>query len=309
MLTTVTLNAAIDKTYFFSSFKPGTVSRALSMRATPGGKGLNVARVANQLGCPVLATGYVGGHNGRFIMEQLDLQSIAHDFVLVEGESRLCLNMIDSSDYSSTEVLEPGPDITVDQVERMKRKIRQLAEKSTIVAISGSVPRGAPVTIYADLVAIAKSAGAAVFLDASGDALMAGISAVPDLIKPNEDEVERIIGKKLEREEDLFDSIHRLMEQGIKRVIVTLGAAGSLAGVDGQIYRIRAPRLQAVNAVGCGDSFVAGMASAVLQGMSVEDSLRLATATGSANALTEEAGNVRLTDVRKLFQQAEIERL
>ncbi|MCC2683122.1 MAG: tagatose-6-phosphate kinase [Paenibacillaceae bacterium] len=307
MLTTVTLNAAIDKTYFFNSFTLGTVSRTQTMRVNPGGKGLNVARVAGQLGRSVLATGFVGGYNGRFIMDELDRQGIAHDFVQVEGESRLCLNMIDLSNRSSTEVLEPGPEITSDQVEEMKRKIRQLAAKSAIVALSGSVPRGAPTSIYAELIAIAKAEGARVFLDASGDALMAGITAIPEMIKPNEDEVERIIGKKLEREEDLIDSVRELMERGIKRVIVTLGAAGSLAGVDGRLYRIRAPKLDAVNTVGCGDSFVAGMASAVLQGMNVEDSLRLATAAGSANALTEEAGNVRLEDVDALFKQTVIE--
>jgi tagatose 6-phosphate kinase len=309
MLTTVTLNAAIDKTYFLNSFPLGKVSRAQTMRVNPGGKGLNVARVAGQLGQPVLATGFVGGYNGRFIMDELNRQGIAHDFVQVEGESRLCLNMIDLSNRSSTEVLEPGPEITVEQVEEMKRKIRQLAAKSAIVALSGSVPRGTPTSIYAELITIAKAEGARVFLDASGDALMAGIAAVPEMIKPNEDEVERIIGKKLEREEDLFDSVRELMVRGIKRVIVTLGAAGSLAGVDGRLYRIRAPKLNAVNTVGCGDSFVAGMASAVLQGMNVEDSLRLATAAGSANALTEEAGNVRQEDVDALFKQTVIERL
>jgi tagatose 6-phosphate kinase len=99
------------------------------------------------------------------------------------------------------------------------------------------------------------------------------------------------------------------MNRGIRRVIVTLGAAGSLAGVDGQLYRIHAPKIKIVNTVGCGDSFVAGMASAVLQGMNVEDGLRLATAAGSANALTEEAGNVRLEDVDTLFKQTVIERL
>lgn len=307
MITTVTLNAAIDKTYFVDDFQLGQVSRVGRMISYPGGKGVNVARVAHLLGGPVTATGFVGGSNGGYIERQLTHQGIHNDFVRVEGESRLCLNIIDSIAGRSTELLEPGPEIDAPQAEAMKRKIRDLAESSGIVTLSGSLPKGLPSSFYADLIGIVRSQGALAFLDASGDALLQGIQAKPFLIKPNEQEVEKLIGKKLERESDLYGSIHQLMRGGIQCVVVSLGAEGSVAGYEGNLYRVRAPRIEAVNTVGCGDSFVAGMAVAMHRGDSFEQALMLAAAAGSANALMPEAGNVRMADVSRFLEQVSIE--
>lgn len=307
MITTVTLNAAIDKTYFVDGFELGRVSRVGRMISYPGGKGVNVARVAHLLGGPVTATGFVGGSNGGYIEQQLTQQGIHNDFVRVEGESRLCLNIIDSVGGQSTELLEPGPEIQVPQAEAMKRKLRELAEGSSIVTLSGSLPMGLPSSFYADLISIVRSQGALAFLDASGDALLEGIKAKPFMIKPNEQEVEKLIGKKLERESDLYGSIHQLMQDGIKCVVVSLGAEGSVAGYDGALYRVRAPRIDAVNTVGCGDSFVAGMAVSMQRSETFEHALRLATATGTANALMPEAGNVAIEDVTRFMEQVVIE--
>lgn len=307
MITTVTLNAAIDKTYLLPTFELGRVSRATSVLADAGGKGLNVARVAHLLGQPVTATGFVGGNNGEFICNELDRQGIAHDFVRVNEESRLCLNIIDQTHHRSTELLEPGPVITGEQLEEMKGRVKELAARSTIMAFSGSIPKGVPTSVYADLIAIAREQRATVFLDTSGDALVEGIQAHPHLIKPNEHEVERLIGKKLERESDLYDSIHQLMASGIEIVIVSLGAAGSLVGAGGQLYRVTAPKLDPVNTVGCGDSFIGGMAVAMRQGLPLIECLKLATAAGSANALTERAGVIRLDDVSRFLEVVEVQ--
>jgi tagatose 6-phosphate kinase len=277
------------------------------MISYPGGKGVNVARVAHLLGGPVHATGFVGGSNGQYIETELEKQGISSRFVRVNGESRLCLNIIDATNKRSTELLEPGPAIDEASAEAMKLRIRELASGSRIVAFSGSLPKGLPSTFYADLIAIARAEGAHVFLDASGDALLHGIQAKPFLIKPNEQEVEKLIGKKLEQESDLYSSIYELMNDGITCVVVSLGAEGSVAGYEGVLYRIRAPRIEAVNTVGCGDSFIAGMAVALERGDNIQDALRLATATGTANALMAEAGNVDLEDVERLLKQVKIE--
>ncbi|WP_144937654.1 1-phosphofructokinase [Paenibacillus sp. 32O-W] len=309
MITTVTLNAAIDKTYYVDRFELGKVTRVPKMHALPGGKGINVARVIHLLGESSLATGFIAGSNGRFIEKKLTEQGISHDFVTIEGESRICLNIIDRSSGESTEILEQGPTAAQMDQTAMEAKVKELAERSGILCFSGSLLAGVPTDFYARLIATAKSAGAKVFLDTSGDALLAGIEAVPYFIKPNEDEVAKIIGHPLEKESDLYDSVQGLMERGIACVVVSLGENGSLAGVEGQLYRVKAPRIEAVNTVGCGDSFVAGMAVGVARGLPVEECLRLATASGSANALTEEAGNVRLDDVQRLIAEVSIELL
>ncbi|GIP37996.1 tagatose-6-phosphate kinase [Paenibacillus sp. J31TS4] len=309
MIVTVTVNAAIDKSYFVDRLEPGTVSRVPDIRAIPGGKGINVARVAHLLGEPVIATGFLGGHNGRFIRTELDRQGITNDFVAIEGESRVCLNIIERGSGRSTELLEQGPATGQEDWSRLRDKIRQLARGASVVAFSGSLPQGAAPDAYASLMEAARAEGARVFLDTSGDALAAGVAASPDFIKPNETEVERLLGRPLGPESELHASIRRLMEDGIGCVTVSLGAGGSLAGIGGELYRVTVPRITPVNTVGCGDSFVAGMAAAVRRGLSMEDSLRLASACGTANALTRDAGTVDPAQVEELLPQIRIDRL
>lgn len=65
MITTVTLNASIDKAYHMTkSIENGTVMRVDSIKNSAGGKGLNVARVVRLCGNEVCATGLVGGFIG-----------------------------------------------------------------------------------------------------------------------------------------------------------------------------------------------------------------------------------------------------
>ena len=308
MITTVTLNAAIDKTYYVGRFDAGKVNRVPKVLATPGGKGINVARVLRQLGAEVKATGFVGGKNGEFIAERLEQQGVPNDFVQVEGESRLCLNIIDA-DGASTELLEPGPEIPEDALQKMKVKIRELARESSLVVMSGSLPAGVPDGYYAELIREVKAEGRRVLLDTSKTPLLRGIEAVPYLIKPNEDEVKALLDPDADAEEDLCRQVLSLHNRGIAFVVVTLGARGAIAGVEGRLYRIHTPKLQAVNTVGCGDAFVAGMAYALERGFEPEAALRQAAAAGSANALTPEAGNVRPEDVERLLAEIRTERI
>lgn len=306
MITTVTLNAAIDKTYYLPRFPLGHVSRVNNLYAEPGGKGINVARVVHQLGCPVVATGFLGGSNGDWIRKGLDRQGLRHDFVSVEGESRLCLNMIDEATGVSTEVLEPGPVITAKEMSRLADTVYRLACRSSVVCFSGSLPRGVPDDYYAQLITLAKAAGALAFLDTSGSALRHAVDAAPYFIKPNEDEMAQLTGQAREAgapwaaEDAQLDTLH---EKGIELISVTLGAQGSHSSYGGKRYTALSPQVQPVNTVGCGDAYTAGMAVATLRKQPLEACLAYAAAAGSANALTARAGYVDPQDVEQLLGQ------
>ncbi|WP_079909799.1 1-phosphofructokinase [Paenibacillus sp. 32352] len=318
MITTVTLNAAIDKTYYMSSFPLGRVSRVQRMFAEPGGKGINVARVIHQLGYPVTAAGFVGGHNGEWIRMALAKQGIANDFVQIEGESRLCLNMIDEEKGTSTEVLEGGPVIPREAMEQLATAVKRLASRSRIVCFSGSLPQGVPADYYAELIALVKKAGALAFLDTSGAALQNGAAASPYFIKPNEDEVLQLLGSQLELnlshdaaslEHSLKAPMAALHDKGIAAVTVSLGSKGSVSSIDGGVFRAKAPKIEVVNTVGCGDAYVAGMAIGTARGLPVEERIAYATAVGTANALQEKAGYVSSADVERLFGEVMVERI
>ena len=73
MILTVTLNSSIDKLYLMDSVHPETVMRVKEVHNSAGGKGLNVSRVAALLNEPVIAAGFTGGFNGRYLYARVGL--------------------------------------------------------------------------------------------------------------------------------------------------------------------------------------------------------------------------------------------
>ncbi|NEW08399.1 1-phosphofructokinase [Paenibacillus sp. SYP-B3998] len=299
MITTVTLNAAIDKTYYVKQFGLGDVQRVTRQIAEPGGKGNNVAKVIRLLGGDVTASGFAAGSSGSFIEGSLMERGIQTSFVRVPGESRVCLNIIDESNGTSTELLEQGPDINAAQIIEIKETLHRLALQSSVVVLSGSLPPGAPAQLYAELIGIIQSTNARAFLDTSGAALSSGLQAKPHFVKPNEQELAQWLGRDRLDEAEWPAAAEKLASEGIAQVCVTLGSRGAIAFIDGEGYQIIPPKIQAVNTVGCGDSFVAGMAFAEERGADPAEKLRIASAAAAANAMSDKAGHIDY----QLFQE------
>jgi 1-phosphofructokinase family hexose kinase len=306
MITTVTLNAAIDRTYYVDRFSLGQVHRVARQIDEPGGKGNNVAKVIRQLGGEVTATGIIGGSNGTFIENSLTERGIQTAFVRGPGESRVCLNILDESDGSSTELLGQGTAIAETAVEAIKETLRGLALQSSVVVLSGSLPAGAPEGLYAELIGIIRSAGARAFLDTSGAGFNAGLSASPHFVKPNEEELAGWLGREPQQLNEWTRAAQMLADQGITEVCVTLGSRGAVALMDGAGYLVAPPAIQPVNTVGCGDAFVAGMAYAQERGHSAADRLRTAAAAAAANAMSAKAGDIDYRLFREYEQQVQV---
>lgn len=308
MLLTVTLNLAIDKTYNIDHLLPGKVQRIRESAAQPGGKGINVSRVAAELGEDVVATGFAGGFNGQYIRAELAKQPFRHDFQMIAEESRLCLNIL-SADGSSTELLEPGPTVTRLEIEGFLEKFYRLTRLAKVVTLSGSIPFGLPVGIYCELIQIAKKNGAVTLLDTSGDALVEGLQGRPDFVKPNKEELERTTKLKFEEDKELVNVIRSYLHKGIGCFVVSLGADGSIIGTGEGFYRVKPPHIRAVNTVGCGDALVAGFAVALAREMPLPEAIRLATAAAASNALHGDAGIIEKEQVENLINQVIIEQL
>ncbi|MCM3703381.1 1-phosphofructokinase family hexose kinase [Paenibacillus macerans] len=306
MITTVTLNAAIDRTYYVDRFSAGKVHRVARQVDEPGGKGNNVAKVIRQLGGQVTATGIIAGSNGAFIERGLAERGIQTKFVHAPGESRVCHNILDESNGGSTELLGQGPAITEPQMAAIKETLQSLAQKSSVVVLSGSLPAGAPENMYADLIGIVRSAGAKAFLDTSGAAFSAGLSVSPRFVKPNEQELAGWLGHEPREIREWTKAAQKLAERGIAEVCVTLGSRGAVAVLDGAGYLVTPPAIHPVNTVGCGDAFVAGMAYAEERGDSAADRLRTAAAAAAANAMSAKAGDIDYRLFRKYERQVQI---
>lgn len=308
MITTVTLNAAIDKTCIIPDFHKSGLFRVEQMVFDAGGKGINVARVISLIGGKVTSTGFVAGMQGRAIIDCLSSQNIPHDFVTAEGESRLCLTILDpNSQEDQTELLEAGPVISSELFAAIKLKVADLAKHSSIVVLSGSLPRGCPADTYRQLVSIVQENGAKAVLDSSGDALVEGVKAMPYLIKPNEHEIGKLLGHTPTSEAETISAVRELMKRGIHAVVVSLGSKGALAGWDGKLYRVTPPTIEAINPVGSGDAMVAGLVTALERGETALTALQLGAACGTANALQLRAGIVDVDDLNRLLDQVSVE--
>ena len=309
MITTVTLNTSIDKAYSISSpLEVGTVMRVSSCIDNAGGKGLNASRAIATAGEQVLATGFVGGNNGRLLCELLERDGIPEDFVHVEAETRCCVNVLEPSGRS-TEFLEPGRPVSEDEVKEVVERVARLAERSSIVTFCGSTPAGMPDDIYVRLIDVVHQSGARAILDTSGRLLERGIVAKPDLVKPNSDEIGALLGRKVENPDEVADAAVQLHERGVAQVVVSLGSKGALMACDEGVFLGTPPHIEVVNPVGSGDTMVGTFAVAMARGMGPADQLRFAMACATANCLSASTGHFELSVAEKLAPEVLVERV
>jgi len=306
VILTVTLNAAVDKTYTVENFRIDRVHRPSSWRVVAGGKGINVARVFRELGGEATATGFAGGHNGDYILEGMREEGLHYDSVRTAGESRVCIAIIDPAAKTQTELNEVGPEISADEVDRLKLKYEALVQGMEYVVLSGSTPPGVPDSIYRELIEIGKHYGVKCVLDTSGEPLAEGLRAIPLMMKPNVHELSSVVGRQLATVEEAATAACELNRGGIEIVAVTLGRDGAIVATADGVWRARPPEIQFMSAVGSGDAFVAAFIYALGTGGSFPEALRLGTGAGAANATTFGAGFCGREDILRLAQETEI---
>ncbi len=290
MITALTPNLTLDRTLTLERpLTPGRLHRVSQLTVAAGGKGVNLARAVRAFGGEVQVAGVVGGFNGqrfRHLLEAEGLNSVLEDG---EGETRECHILLDGSGHP-TEVNEAGFEVTEEVWDRLFARMPTRG-----VVVSGSLPpHTSPETFRTLLRRLDRPV-----VDASGKALEAALDAGVALIKPNEHELEALTGSStLEAASDLF------RRTGVT-VLLTLGARGAaLIGRD--ILVAEAPRLEARNPVGSGDTLLGTYLWALEQGDTFENALRLAVGAGSANALLGGPLAFRVEVARELALQVRV---
>lgn len=309
MILTVTLNTSIDKLYLMSGVRPETVMRVKEVHNTAGGKGLNVSRVAGKLGEEVVATGFVGGFNGKYLESLVDTRLVRCAFTHVEAETRSCINIWDLSDGRSTEYLEPGAPVTGEDVSRFLADFDRELPQADVVTISGSIPGGAPEDIYCDLIRRCHGAGIPVLVDTSGSRLVSAVREKPYLIKPNEDEIAQLTRRTFAGREEAARALMDLHEGGIPYVVLSLGAEGALLACDRGVFHGKAPEITPRNTVGCGDSMLAGFAVGFARRLPWEETFRIALAVSAASALSLFTGHFEPSDFDPLYPGVTIQKI
>jgi 1-phosphofructokinase family hexose kinase len=286
MIVFVAGSPSIDRMHEIEALRPGTIHRPHRVVAVAGGKALNAARAANHLGADVRAVALLGGHSGRWVADALAHERVPLDVVDGPGETRMALSV--SADGALTEFYEPPPPIAREHWDALEHAVERAAADAQWVALSGSLPPGAPDDAYARLAAAARRAGARVALDARGDGLFAGLHATPDFVKVNASEAAEV---------GYTTASALRAAAGSAGAAITHGTDGiELATPEGVLRA--APPVTGAFPVGSGDAALGGFLTALDAGGDWSAALALATAAAAANA--EEPGAGRLDGARAL---------
>lgn len=281
---TVTLNPCIDKTIEITDFKKGEVNRIKNLRTDAGGKGINASRVLSDSDIETIALSIVGGKTGELLEELLIKENVKLDFLKITGETRTNYKIYDPVTLETTDINESGININEDILNEFYQLLIKYLPSTSVLILAGSVPPGCKKTVYSDITTLAKEYDVKVIVDADGELLKYAIDSKPYAIKPNIHELENLLSKELNSEEEIIKSIHELSNNGISLVCVSMGKDGAYFYKDGQMIKTKPIKVNVKSAVGCGDSMVASIAYSIVHSYGLDTTAKIATAAGSLTA-------------------------
>jgi 1-phosphofructokinase family hexose kinase len=293
---TVTPNPAVDLSYHVAGITPGSSHRVAAPLSRAGGKGLNVARVAHQLGHPVLALAPSGGAVGAEFAAELRSSGVPHRLVPVAAETRRSIALVDTVGGETSIFNEQGSPLEPAEWKALAAAVVEAldGQDAGVLVGSGSLPPGVPADFYPTLVRLAHDAGIPAVVDTSGPGIIAAARAGADLLKPNNHELLEATG-----ESSLEAAARQLIALGARTVLVSAGAEGMLAfhhAAPGGYWSARLPEPLSGNPTGAGDAGVAAAAVALASGMTdstdIPGILRMATAWSAAAVLMPAAGEI-----------------
>jgi 1-phosphofructokinase family hexose kinase len=232
------------------------------------------------------------------------------DFVRIAEESRLCINIVDDETHSDTQIDEVGPLVAPLEIQALRERFRQNLRHAEVAVIAGSAPRGVPLDLLGEAIGMAHEFGVPVFLDARDRYLAEALPRLPEVVKPNIDELSGWAGEQLTAPQGVIRACQRLIEAGINQVVVSLGEQGAISlSVSGEVWWAKPPQVPYVSAVGSGDSMLAGLIHAHTGGQPPSEQLRWAVAAGTANVSQLGAAFCGLSDIAPLIPQVMLKNL
>ena len=300
MIYTVTVNPSVDYIIHLLHLKIGKINRMQYSTILPGGKGINVSRILNELNCSNVAWGFLGGFTGNFIENELIKLNLNTDFVSIKEETRLNVKI---KGQTETEINGQGPHITFQELNDFKAKFSALTTND-IVIFAGSLLPDLKENFYFELIKIIKQKKAQFVIDTTGESLLKTLSQHPLVVKPNNYELAAMFNVKLKNMTDIVKYGKKLLKMGAQNVLISMAAKGGLMITPHKIYHSLAPQGIVVNSVGAGDSMLAGFVGKYTQTHDILEAFRYGIACGSATAFTEDLANYH--QIMKLVSQIKI---
>lgn len=285
MIYTVTFNPSLDYIVSIDNFKLGKTNRTTTELMLPGGKGLNVSTVLYNLGIENTALGFTAGFVGEELKRLAKETGYSCDFIdIKEGVSRINVKM---KDFDGTEINGMGPVIDEGALNALMKKLDML-KNGDVLVLAGSIPSSMPSDIYSRILEALNGRRIRFVVDATKNLLLNVLQFRPFLIKPNNHELGEIFGVTLVSKDDVVPYAKKLQEMGAVNVLVSMAGEGAVfVDETGKVHQLDAPKGILVNAVGAGDSMVAGFLAGWEEQRNYEHAFKMAVAAGSASAFSE----------------------
>ena len=293
-----------------NDFQLGLTNRTDSELILPGGKGINVSIVLQNLGMESIPLGFAGGFTGEEIRRLMKERKIEEQFVRVKkGISRINVKLRslqvgengEKTVSEESEINGMGPEISGEELEIFYQQLDAL-QKGDILVLAGSIPTVLPSTIYRDIMKRLQKREVMIVVDATKNLLVNVLEYHPFLIKPNNHELGELLDVKLTTREEVIPYGKKLQKQGARNVLISMAGEGAvLVAEDGSVYEAPAPKGTLVNAVGAGDSMVAGFMAGYMEKQDYEYAFHMGIAAGSASAFSENLATRE--EIEAVYQQ------
>lgn len=285
MIYTVTFNPSLDYIVSIRNFEEGSVNRASDEMILPGGKGINVSIVLNNLGMESHLLGFIAGFTGKEIERMVSDDGCISEFIKVDnGFSRINVKMRSEKE---SEINGIGPAISNSEMTQLLDKLDKLKEGDVLV-LAGSIPASIPDTIYYDIMKMLSDRKIMIVVDATKDLLLNVLPLHPFLIKPNKQELAEMMNLENLSKEDIVKNAFELQKRGARNVLVSMAGEGAiLVTEDGNVYSSAAHKGNVVNSVGAGDSMVAGFIYGYLKNKDYKEAFETGLCAGSASAFSQ----------------------
>ncbi|MCX6149190.1 MAG: PfkB family carbohydrate kinase [Ignavibacteriales bacterium] len=307
MILTITLNPLLERRLVFPAIQLGASQKAEKEFYTAGGKGINVSRELDLLSIKNLAFTFLGGNNGRIMKNLLAQEHINFTSIQTKNETREATLVIEENEIRITTFFGPNAQITNEEVDEFKIKLKKMIENCEIVVFSGSSPCEKTDSIFPFGIEAANEFDKISICDTYGKHLQNCIEKSPTIIHNNLQEIKSSLNIRLSEEKEILEYLQNLYNKNIKQVYLTNGSSPVYASNFDFNFKAETPIINEVDSTGSGDAFVAGIIYGTHQSLTFEETLKTAISLGTINAARWDVCNIKLEDVALLKDEIKIE--
>jgi len=284
LILTVTPNTALDQVYEIEHYVPGTRIRVDRQAECIGGKGHLASAFAADMGAKSVSLGLAAGRNGRRLAELLRARGARPDFSPARGETRRLIVVVDKQREVQTWLVAEALEVNRASEHDLERRVARWLPRASWLALCGSLPASCSTRLYYRLCRQAHKAGVPVLVDARGKPLAQALAAQPEIVRLNKEELELTLGEHFASLPGLTLALRRLLAEGIRLVVCSLGAEGAIAVTPARGWRFVPPKIRQKSSAGSGDAFTAAIMVWREKGADWPEAIRWACAAGAAKA-------------------------